>query len=122
MGERAIRSGEDLQNLNIKSNRGKHKQDTTIMTTVSAIACRSVQDMFKDQNSLEEGTNIEANVSMVTALPASEWTKEKAKQLSERFTNSSHHVTVTVGDLRVYVTLKFEKLLLYKKELLLYLL
>ncbi|PES01769.1 hypothetical protein CN488_30805, partial [Bacillus anthracis] len=35
VGERAIRSGEDLQNLNIKSNRGKHRQDTTIMTTVS---------------------------------------------------------------------------------------
>ncbi|MEK4581698.1 ParM/StbA family protein [Bacillus sp. FSL R12-0074] len=115
VGERAIRSGEDLQNLNIKSNRGKHKQDTTIMTTVSAIACRSVQDMFKDQNFLEEGTNIEANVSMVTALPASEWTKEKAKQLSERFTNSSHHVTVTVGDLRVYVTLKFEKVIVVQE-------
>lgn len=115
VGERAIRSGEGLQNLNIKSNRGKHKQDTTIMTTVSAIACRAVQDMFKNQNSLEEGTNIEVSVSMVTALPASEWTKEKAKQLSERFTNGSHHVTVTLGDLRAYVTLKFEKIIVVQE-------
>ncbi|PDZ10828.1 hypothetical protein CON70_14730 [Bacillus pseudomycoides] len=115
VGERAIRSGADLQNLNIRSNRGKHKQDTTIMTTVSAIACRAVQDMFKSENSLEEGANIEANISMVTALPASEWTKEKAKQLSERFTNSSHHVTVTVGDVRIYVTLKFDKVIVVQE-------
>lgn len=115
VGERAIRSGADLQNLNIRSNRGKHKQDTTIMTTVSAISCRAVQDMFKSENSLEEGANIEANISMVTALPASEWTKEKAKQLSERFTNSSHHVTVTVGDVRIYVTLKFDKVIVVQE-------
>ncbi|PED72729.1 ParM/StbA family protein [Bacillus pseudomycoides] len=115
VGERAIRSGTDLQNLNIRSNRGKHKQDTTIMTTVSAIACRAVQDMFKSENSLEEGANIEANISMVTALPASEWTKEKAKQLSERFTNSSHHVTVTVGDVRIYITLKFDKVIVVQE-------
>ncbi|MBY0596950.1 ParM/StbA family protein [Bacillus bingmayongensis] len=115
VGERAIRSGADLQNLNIRSNRGKHKQDTTIMTTVSAIACRAVQDMFKKENSLEEGKNVEVNVLMVTALPASEWTKEKAKQLSERFTNSSHHVTVTVGDVRIYVTLKFEKVVVVQE-------
>ncbi|MBC6971854.1 ParM/StbA family protein [Bacillus sp. Xin] len=115
VGERAIRSGADLQNLNIRSNRGKHKQDTTIMTTVSAIACRAVQDMFKNEGSLEEGANIEANISMVTALPASEWNKEKAKELSERFTNSSHHVTVTVGDVRIYVTLKFEKVIVVQE-------
>ncbi|PFY98760.1 hypothetical protein COL60_29945 [Bacillus pseudomycoides] len=115
VGERAIRSGADLQNLNIRSNRGKHKQDTTIMTTVSAIACRAVQDMFKNEGSLEEGANIETNISMVTALPASEWNKEKAKELSERFTNSSHHVTVTVGDVRIYVTLKFEKVIVVQE-------
>ncbi|MCI0767536.1 ParM/StbA family protein [Bacillus sp. TL12] len=115
VGERAIRSGADLQNLNIRSNRGKHKQDTTIMTTVSAIACRAVQDMFKNEGSLEEGANIETNISMVTALPASEWNKEKAKELSERFTNSSHHVTVNVGDVRIYVTLKFEKVIVVQE-------
>ncbi|MGQ0519135.1 hypothetical protein ACT453_59815, partial [Bacillus sp. D-CC] len=42
----------------------------------------SILSMFTNQNSIEEGTNIETIVSMITALPASEWTKEKAKQLS----------------------------------------
>ena len=105
IGKRANFSS-DNQNMNIKlGNKSKH--DIPVLMTLSMNAASCVQLAFLESKELPE--KIEAKIVMSTAIPASEYKPEKAKQLENRFLEGKHLVIVYVGDKQVTVELTYEK-------------
>lgn len=104
VGERAIQSAEDVENMDIDMAE-KHTDDLPVINTLAYVAARAVQKEFKTVGELP--TKLEVEVFMSSAIPASQHTAETAKHLEDRFLNESHVVIVYVGDKQVTVELNF---------------
>ncbi|MYL43981.1 ParM/StbA family protein [Virgibacillus salexigens] len=106
IGKRANITADKVENINIKLG-NKHKHDIPIITTLSMISARAIQLSYKENKHIP--TNITLNVSMTSAIPASEYNTKKANLLQDRFLNDEHVVIVYVGEKAVTVKLTFER-------------
>lgn len=106
IGKRANLTADHIENMNIKLG-NKYKHDIPVLMTLSISAARAVQIAFQESKDLP--SSLSTTVLMTSAIPASEYTPDKAKYLEERFLSDDHVVIVYVGEKLVTVTLKFEK-------------
>src|SRR5699024_3325101 len=104
VGKRANLSADNVENINIKLG-NKHRNDIPIIMTLSMLSARAIQLHYQKEN--EVPSLIDLDVDMITAIPASEYSKEKAEQLQKRFLDHEHIVTVYVGGKSVTVKLNF---------------
>lgn len=104
VGKRANLSADNVENINIKLG-NKHRNDIPIIMTLSMLSARAIQLHYQKEN--EVPPLIDLDVDMITAIPASEYSKEKAEQLQKRFLDHEHIVTVYVGGKSVTVKLNF---------------
>lgn len=105
VGSRANRiAGSDVRNINIAIGR-KARHDIPVIMTLSMLSAKAIQKHYKEHNKVPDSLNL--NVDMLTAIPASEYSKDKAERLKERFFNNNHTVVVYVGEKPVAVNLKF---------------
>ncbi|MED4455619.1 ParM/StbA family protein [Metabacillus fastidiosus] len=112
VGERAIQTTEEVSNMNIVSHE-KHTAQLPLINTLAYVAARAVQKDFKENGSLS--TNLDVDVMMSSAIPASQHTVDTAKVLEDRFMNGEHLVVVYVGAEKVTVKLKFKKVKVTKE-------
>src|SRR5699024_10559611 len=104
VGKRANLSADNVENINIKLG-NKHRNDIPVVMTLSMLSARAVQLHYQKEN--EVPSFIDLDVDLITAIPASEYSKEKAEQLEKRFFDHEHIVIVYVGDKSVTVKMKF---------------
>lgn len=106
VGKRANATADKVDNMNIKIG-GKHKHDIPIVMTLAMVAAKAVQTEYSKTKELP--TALDVTVTMTSAIPASEYTKEVAKMLEGRFTDHDHIVIVYVGEELVTIKLSFDK-------------
>lgn len=104
VGKRALEEGENVRNMNIKLGK-KHKEDLPLITTLSNLAGIAVKESFNKKKKIVK--DIEIDVDMTTALPASQWTRETSEEFSNRFMDNQHFVTVHIGKTDVLVKINF---------------
>jgi plasmid segregation protein ParM len=105
IGKRANMTADKVENMNIKlGNKSKH--DIPVLMTLSMLAARSVQLAYQENQELPP--SISVDVSMTTAIPASEYSADQARYLEGRFISNDHVVIVYVGETPVTVTLHFQ--------------
>lgn len=105
IGKRANMTADKVENMNIKlGNKSKH--DIPVLMTLSMLAARSVQLAYQENQELP--SSISVDVSMTTAIPASEYSADQARYLEGRFTSNDHVVIVYVGETPVTITLHFQ--------------
>src|SRR5699024_9853998 len=106
VGKRANRTaGSDVRNINIAVGR-KATHDIPVIMTLSMLSARAIQMHYQEHQ--EVPSTLELNIDMVTAIPASEYSKEKSERLQKRFVDNDHYVVVYVGDKTVTVKLSFQ--------------
>lgn len=105
VGKRAnLTADGDVENINIDLG-GKYKHDIPVVMTLSMVSARAIQMEYQKTNEIPSTLNL--NIDMVTAIPASEYSKDKAEQLQKRFLNDYHLVSVYVGNNPVMVKIQF---------------
>lgn len=97
-----------MQHDGIKTNMmislgGKSTHDLPIITSLSLVAAIKVKEYYEEKNELPESLSI--NLKMATAIPSSEYTKQNAKQLEERF-KKKHILTLYIGEYQVLTSIK----------------
>lgn len=106
VGKRANRTaGSDVRNINIAVGR-KATHSIPVIMTLSMLSARAIQMHYQEHK--EVPSTLELNVDMVTAIPASEYSKEKSESLQKRFADNDHSVVVYVGAKTVTVKLSFQ--------------
>lgn len=107
IGRKAITTDLDkVQNMNIKLG-NKHKHDLPVIMILSMIARKIIKDEFDEKGELAELYS--ATCELSSAIPASEFSFEKAEILEERFAKHKHTVIVHLGEKLVTVVLNFKK-------------
>jgi len=106
VGKRANITADKVENMNIKLG-NKYKHDIPVLMTLSMIAANSIKAAYKTSKKLP--VDLKIDVGMTSAIPASEYSQEKAKYLEGRFTDHTHVVIVSVGDQEVTVQITFNK-------------
>lgn len=107
IGRKAITTDLDkVQNMNIKLG-NKHKHDLPVIMILSMIARKIIKDEFDEKGELAESYS--ATCELSSAIPASEFSFEKAEILEERFAKHKHTVIVHLGENLVTVVLNFKK-------------
>ncbi|WP_250622345.1 ParM/StbA family protein [Bacillus subtilis] len=107
IGRKAITTDLDkVQNMNIKLG-NKHKHDLPVIMILSMIARKIIKDEFDGTGEL--ATSYSAVCDLSSAIPASEFSFEKAQILEKRFATKPHTVIVHLGEMKVTVTLTFKK-------------
>ncbi|MCY8737551.1 ParM/StbA family protein [Bacillus haynesii] len=107
IGQKAITTDLDkVQNMNIKLG-NKHKHDLPVIMILSMIARKIVKDEFNETGEL--ASNYEAVCELSSAIPASEFSFEKAELLEKRFEKDGHTVVVYLGEKKVTVQITFKK-------------
>ncbi len=106
VGNRANQMADQVENMNINLG-NKYKHDVPIVTTLSMIAEWAVQNSYKDTEQLPSTLDIKS--VMTSAIPASEYTTDKAQTLERRFTDNNHIVVISVADQFVTVTINFDQ-------------
>lgn len=104
VGKRANLSADRVENINIKLG-NKHRNDIPVIMTLSMLSARAIQLHYQNEN--EVPSLLELDIDMITAIPASEYSKEKAEQLQKRFLDHEHIVTVYISGKSVTVKLSF---------------
>ncbi|MFA1782382.1 hypothetical protein ACDX77_19095 [Bacillus velezensis] len=107
IGRKAITTDLDkVQNMNIKLG-NKHKHDLPVIMILSMIARKIIKDEFDEKGELAESYSTTCELS--SAIPASEFSFEKAEILEKRFVAHKHTVIVHLGEKLVTVVLNFKK-------------
>ncbi|WP_278154746.1 ParM/StbA family protein [Bacillus velezensis] len=107
IGRKAITTDLDkVQNMNIKLG-NKHKHDLPVIMILSMIARKIIKDEFDEKGELAESYS--ATCELSSAIPASEFSFEKAEILEKRFAAHKHTVIVHLGEKLVTVVLNFKK-------------
>ncbi|KGX85201.1 ParM/StbA family protein [Pontibacillus litoralis] len=97
-----------MQHDGIKTNMtlslgGKSTHDVPIITSLSLVAATAIKDHYENKEELPESLSID--LKMATAIPSSEFSKQNAKTLEDRF-KTKHNITLYVGDYQVLVSIK----------------
>ncbi|MCM3603141.1 ParM/StbA family protein [Robertmurraya korlensis] len=97
-----------MQHDGIKTNMlinlgGKSTHDLPIITSLSLVAATSVKKHYETEGELPESLSID--LKMATAIPSSEFSRQNAKTLEDRFKNK-HIVTLYIGDHQVLTSIK----------------
>ncbi|WP_226567813.1 ParM/StbA family protein [Bacillus stratosphericus] len=107
IGKKAMQTDMNkVQNMNIKLG-NKHKHDIPVIMILSMIARKIVKDEFELKGSLDSSYQIDCDFA--SAIPASEFTFEKAKEFEKRLASGDHTVVVHLGDKRVMVGINFKR-------------
>ncbi|MEB6550203.1 ParM/StbA family protein [Heyndrickxia sporothermodurans] len=104
IGKRANITSDQVANMNIKLGE-KYKHDIPILMTLSMNAAYIIQKVFEETNEVPK--HLYGQVTMTTAIPASEYTPEKAKELEDRFSDNKHVVIVYIGNTTCTVELAY---------------
>lgn len=108
IGKKANQTNGTLQNINIHKGK-KHQQDIPVFMTLSLIAGRAIQLYFEENQALPD--DLDLNVKMSTAIPASDYNRDNALFLEERFMKDEPVLIVFVGDKQVRVNIKFDRVI-----------
>lgn len=97
-----------MQHDGIKTNMmislgGKSTHDLPIITSLSLVAATSVKKYYDTEGELPESLSI--NLKMATAIPSSEYSRQNAKTLEDRFKNK-HILTLYIGEYQVLTSIK----------------
>lgn len=106
VGKRAMNFAKDTTTMDIEEG-GKHEDDLPIIHLVSIVAAKAIQKEFGETRELPK--TLDVKVNLTTAIPASEWKPEHARELERRFVEKSHIAIVDVAEEKVTVTVTFEK-------------
>ncbi|WP_242490721.1 hypothetical protein [Priestia endophytica] len=112
IGERAIQTTEGVSNMDIAVHE-KHSSDLPLINTLGYVARRAVHKHYDAEGNLPQ--SIKAEVGMSSAIPTSQHNIETARQLEERFMDTSHVVIVYVGQEQVTVELNFSQVKVTKE-------
>ncbi|MEK5105005.1 ParM/StbA family protein [Cytobacillus sp. FSL M8-0252] len=99
VGRKALDTPRNIKNMNITLG-NKVKQDIPIITSLSLLAGVAIQKHYETKETLPKTLTL--NVKMATAIPSSEYTKDSAKFLEDRFLGE-HNIKVFVGSNSVVV-------------------
>ena len=97
-----------MQHDGIKTNMmislgGKSTHDLPVITSLSLVAATSVKKYYDTEGELPESLSI--NLKMATAIPSSEYSRQNAKTLEDRFKNK-HILTLYIGEYQVLTSIK----------------
>lgn len=97
-----------MQHDGIKTNMmislgGKSTHDLPIIASLALLAAIGVKDEYERNGELPESLSME--IQSATAIPSSEYSRQNAKILEDRFKNK-HIVTLYIGDSQVLVSIK----------------
>lgn len=107
IGKRALTStGGLITNMNIKMG-DKDEQDLPIVNLLSYIAAKGVKDHYNEQREIPSALTIDC--ALTTAIPASQYSADKARKMEDRFSKHTHIVVVYVGNLRSTVQITFNR-------------
>lgn len=112
IGEKAILTTEAVFNMDISVSE-KHNHDLPLINTLGYAAARAVQKEYEKSEKLPKSLSVE--VYMSSAIPASQHNINTAKQLENRFMDSTHIVIVYVGQESVTVELDFKQVKVTKE-------
>lgn len=98
-----------MQHDGIKTNMmislgGKATHDLPIITSLSLMAASALKIHYEKTGNLPDDS-LSLEVKMATAIPSSEYSRQNAKLLEDRFANK-HIVTLYVGEYQVLVSIK----------------
>lgn len=105
VGEYACNSGQRLHNIEVGADNLKVDSDVVIICTLSQIAAFAAKKAYQEN---KKETQINAFIDMVTSIPVSQYSKNSAAKLTNKFMAGTHIVKVFCGDKSFDVTLKFE--------------
>ncbi|MDU0078299.1 ParM/StbA family protein [Bacillus sp. IS1] len=106
VGKRALTStGGTLQNMNINLGK-KYKEDLPIINLLTYIAAKATKDHYDANSVIPSALHVHCDLS--TAIPASEYSVEKAGILEGRFKKGVHTVVLYIGDKQVTVQISFK--------------
>ncbi|WP_430510703.1 ParM/StbA family protein [Gottfriedia solisilvae] len=111
VGKRATLHGKN-DNMNILLG-NKYKHDIPVIMTLSMTAAKAVKSFYEEEGVLPKNIIVESKMS--TAIPASEFTYEKAAYLENRFLDGTHIVIVYVGNELVTVQINFKQVKVMKE-------
>lgn len=100
VGKKALSTPQNIRNMNISLG-NKSKQDIPLITSISMLAGIAIKKHYSSRETVPKTLSL--NVKMATAIPSSEYTKNAAKNLEDRFIGT-HTVNVYVGESTVLVT------------------
>jgi plasmid segregation protein ParM len=87
---------------------GKYKSDIPVIMTLAEIAAHVIEKYFSEYKTLPEGA-IVVNAKHSGAIPASEYTRERADILEKRFKEKPHNLSVYVGNNQVSIQVNIEE-------------
>lgn len=93
-GERALKSGLNLEEFDVFSRTGKAKVDLSGVLGLAAIAADRLQKYYDEFKSLPKIGELTAHVDLATALPISEY-RQDAAQYKEKYRNGGKPHVVT---------------------------
>ncbi|MCM3113594.1 ParM/StbA family protein [Lederbergia lenta] len=102
VGKKAMQHDGIKQNMLISIG-GKYNHDLPIITALSLVAATAIRASYDAEGELPETLSI--NLKMATAIPSSEYSRQNAKILEDRFKNK-HNLTLYVGDYQVLASIK----------------
>ncbi|MGG3641473.1 ParM/StbA family protein [Bacillus gobiensis] len=102
VGKKAMQHDGIKTNMTINLG-GKSTHDLPIITSLSLIAATTVKNHYENEGELPESLSI--NMKMATAIPSSEYNRQNAKTLEDRF-KTKHIVTLYVGEHQVLTSIK----------------
>ncbi|WP_144472440.1 ParM/StbA family protein [Bacillus pumilus] len=107
IGKRALKgTGGYFTNMNIRTG-NKGEQDLPIVNLLSYIAAKGVKDHYNEQGQIPSALTVDC--ALTTAIPASQYSAKKAKQMEERFSKHTHIVVVYIGDVQSTVRVTFKR-------------
>lgn len=102
VGKKAMQHDGIKQNMTISLG-GKSTHDIPVITSLSLVAAAAVKNEFEKTEELPEALSI--NLKMATAIPSSEYSKQNAKILEDRFADK-HTIILYIGENQVLVSIK----------------
>lgn len=108
-GERALKSGLNLEEFDVYARTGKAEVDLSGVLALATIAADRLYDHYEKNQSLPASGKLKAKVDMATALPIGEY-KHHAKQYRQKYLNEGapHVVTFHNFERPVRVEILFE--------------
>ncbi|MFE5473878.1 hypothetical protein [Bacillus safensis] len=106
VGKKSLDTPQNIRNMNISIG-NKSSQDIPLITSLSMLAGIGVKKYYySNKNTIPKSLTL--NVKMATAIPSSEYSKNSAKTLEDRFIGD-HTVNLYVGEETVLVSIRVDQ-------------